>query len=153
MYRRVCVCVYSVTQSCPALCNLVDCSLPGSSVCGIFQARILEWVAISSSRGSSRPRDQTHICCISCIGRWILYPELPRKPLILQTYHNLRIISTLDGYLSCFQFQATANNYYKHCFICTFMYISYIGSLMGKNETQYMALNKILTNSFKLPLV
>ena len=43
---------------------------PGSSVHGIFQARILEWVAISSSRGSSRPRDQTRV---SCIGRWILY--------------------------------------------------------------------------------
>ena len=43
---------------------------PGYSVHGIFQARILEWVAISSSRGSSRPKDQTHV---SCIGRWILY--------------------------------------------------------------------------------
>ena len=49
----------------------MDCSPPGSSVRGILQARILEWVAISSSRGSSRPRDQTHI---SCIGRWILLP-------------------------------------------------------------------------------
>ena len=39
----------------------------------MFQARILEWVAISSSRGTSQPRDQTHISCISCIGRWILY--------------------------------------------------------------------------------
>ena len=40
-----------VAQSCPALCNSMDCSPPGSSICGIFQARILEWVAISSSRG------------------------------------------------------------------------------------------------------
>ena len=47
----------------------MDCSLPGSSVHGIFQARILEWVAISFSRGSSWPRDQT---CISCTGRRIL---------------------------------------------------------------------------------
>ena len=45
-----------VMQSCPALCDPMDCSLPGSSVHGIFQARILEWVAISFSRGSSRPR-------------------------------------------------------------------------------------------------
>ena len=44
-----------VTQSCPTLCNPVDCSLPGSSVCEILQARILEWVAISFSRGSSGP--------------------------------------------------------------------------------------------------
>ena len=48
-------------------------SLPGSSVHGIFQARILVWVAISSSRGSSGPRDWTHISCISCTGKWILY--------------------------------------------------------------------------------
>ena len=45
----------------PTLCNPMDCSPPGSSVPGILQARILEWVAISSSRGSSQPRDQTHV--------------------------------------------------------------------------------------------
>ena len=50
-----------VTQSCPTLCDPMDCSLPGSSVHGIFQARILEWVAISFSRGSSRPRDRTRV--------------------------------------------------------------------------------------------
>ena len=48
-----------VAQSCPTLCDPMDCSLPGSSVHKIFQARILEWVAISFSRGSSQPRDQT----------------------------------------------------------------------------------------------
>ena len=46
----------------------MDHSLPGFSVHGIFQARILEWVAMSSSRGSSQPRDQTHVSYISCIG-------------------------------------------------------------------------------------
>ena len=50
----------------------MDCSPPGSSVHEIFQARILEWVAISSSRGSSQPRDPTHVCCI---GRWVLYHQ------------------------------------------------------------------------------
>ena len=50
-----------VTQSCPALCDPMDCSLPGSAVRGILQARILEWVAISFSRGSSQPRDQTWV--------------------------------------------------------------------------------------------
>ena len=49
------------------------CSWPGSSVHAILQARILEWVAISSSRGSSWPRDRTRVSCISFIGRWILY--------------------------------------------------------------------------------
>ena len=48
-------------------------SPPGSSVHGILQARILEWVAISSSRGSSQPRDWTQVSCVSCIGRGILY--------------------------------------------------------------------------------
>ena len=55
------------------LCDLMDCSLPGSSVHGILQARILEWVAMHSSRGSSQPRDGTHVSCDSSIGRWILY--------------------------------------------------------------------------------
>ena len=50
-----------VAQSCPTLCYPMDCSLPGSSVHGIFQARILEWVATSFSRGSSRPRDRTRV--------------------------------------------------------------------------------------------
>ena len=54
----------------------VDCRLPGFSVHGIPQARILEWVAISSFRGSSRPRDWT---CISCIDRQILTTEPPGK--------------------------------------------------------------------------
>ena len=53
-----------IAQSCPTLCDSMDCSLPGSSVHGIFQARVLEWVAISFSRGSSRPRDRTQVSCI-----------------------------------------------------------------------------------------
>ena len=61
------------TQSCPTLCDLTDCSPPGSSVHGILQARILQWVALSSSRGSSWPRKWTHVSWVSCIGRWILY--------------------------------------------------------------------------------
>jgi len=52
-----------ITQSCPTLWKSMDCSPPGFSVHGIFQARILEWVAISSSRGSSQPRDQTQVSC------------------------------------------------------------------------------------------
>ena len=59
-----------VTKSCLTLCDPMDCSLPGSSVHGISQSRILEWVALSSSRESSSPRGQTHI---SCIGRQIRY--------------------------------------------------------------------------------
>ena len=61
VYKSVC----SLTPSCPALCNPVDCSPPGSSVHGISQARILEWVVTPSSSGSSQLRDRTcirHVC-------------------------------------------------------------------------------------------
>ena len=65
--------VYSVTQSCLTLCDPTDCSPPDSPLHGIFQARILEWVAISSSRRSSWPKDRNCVSCSSCTGRWILY--------------------------------------------------------------------------------
>ena len=68
-----CVCVYSVSQSCLTLCNPMEYSWPGSSVHGIFQARILEQIAISYSRGSSWPRGWTHFSCVSCTGRQIFY--------------------------------------------------------------------------------
>ena len=53
-----------VTQICLTLCDSTDCSLPGSSVHGILQSRILEWFVISFSRGSSQPRDQIQVTCI-----------------------------------------------------------------------------------------
>ena len=62
-------CMRLMAQSNPVLCNPMDCSLPGSSVLGIFQERILGWVAISFSREASLPRGRTYI---SCIGRQIL---------------------------------------------------------------------------------
>ena len=52
-----------VAQSFPTLCDPVGCNLLGFSVYGILQARILEWIAISFSRGSSQPRDQTQVSC------------------------------------------------------------------------------------------
>ena len=75
--EKECVCVSA--QSCLTLCNPVDRSPPGSSVHGIPQARILEWVAISFSRGSSRPRDQTHV---SCTAGGFFIPEPPGKPQV-----------------------------------------------------------------------
>ena len=79
--RRHC----EVAQSCLTLCDPMDCSLPGFSVHRIFQARVLEWVAISFSRGSSWPRDRTQVSCITgrrfnlwatCV-RWVqLYGSL-----------------------------------------------------------------------------
>ena len=60
-------------QSCPTLYDPLDCSPWGFSVHGIFQTRILEWVAISSSRGSAQPRNQTQVSCVSYISWQILY--------------------------------------------------------------------------------
>ena len=68
---QVCMSGFSVAKSCLTLCHSMDCTLPCSSVHGISQVRILEWVAISFSRESSQLSDGT---CISCIGRQILYP-------------------------------------------------------------------------------
>ena len=66
-----CMCTCMLNRfSCVRLCDPMDCSLLGSSIHGILQARILEWVAMPSSRGPSWPRDQT---CVSCIDRWFLY--------------------------------------------------------------------------------
>ena len=61
-----------VAQSCPTLCDPMDCSIPGSSAHGIFQARILEWVAISFSRGSSGLRDWARVSSIAdrCFTVW-----------------------------------------------------------------------------------
>ena len=64
-------CVYICAQLCLTLCDPID--LPGSSVHGIFQARILGWIAISSSRGSSQPRNQNCVSCISCIDRFFFF--------------------------------------------------------------------------------
>ena len=63
-------CCCAVIKSCPTCCDPIGFSPPGCSVHGILQARILKWVVISSSRGSSHPRDGTHE---PCIGSWILY--------------------------------------------------------------------------------
>ena len=70
------MCVHAKSlQQCLTLCDPMDCSPPGSSVHGILQARILDWGAISISRGSSPPKDRTHVSYVSCIGtgRQVLY--------------------------------------------------------------------------------
>ena len=71
----MCICVHSVVSD----WDRMSCSPPGSSVLGISQARILQWVAISFSRRSSQPRDQTRVSCISHIGRWMLYHWATRE--------------------------------------------------------------------------
>ena len=70
-------CESEVTQSCPTVCDPTDGSLLGSAVHGIFQARILEWAAISFSRGPSQPRDRTRVSCIAdrCFSVWATREE------------------------------------------------------------------------------
>ena len=71
-FKFACIHAQSL-RSCMILCNPMDCSPLRSSVHGILQARVLEWVALSYSRGSSQPRDRTHITYVSCIGSLFLY--------------------------------------------------------------------------------
>ena len=84
-----------VAQSCPTLCDPVDCSLPGSSIHRILQARILEWVTISFSRGSSQPRDWTRVSRIG--GRrfnsWATREALYAKYII----RNARLVGPQAG--------------------------------------------------------
>ena len=80
MYKyQIIICCFSclVVKLYLTLCDPMDSSLP---VHGIFQAKILEWVAISYPGRSSQPRDWTHVSCIFCIGRGILYHRAAGKP-------------------------------------------------------------------------
>ena len=80
----VCMCVHvhvQLLQLCPALCNPMDCSPPGSCVHRVLQARILEWIAIPSSRGLYPPKDQTRVSCISCIAGIVSTAEPLGKPM------------------------------------------------------------------------
>ena len=86
----------SVTKSCPTLCNPMDCSPPGSSVHGILQARILEWVPIFFSRGPSQPKDPTYI---SYTGRRVLYHWVTREAL--STFITTSHIRNLDWETTC----------------------------------------------------
>ena len=86
-WTELCCFCCLVTQSCPTLCDPMDCSPPGSSFHRIFQAKILEWVAISSSRGSSPRRDRTRVSCLADV---FFTTESPGKPVI---YLHICIIS------------------------------------------------------------
>ena len=79
-------------QSCPTLCNAMDCNPSGYSVHEIFQARILEWVAISSSRGSSQSRDQTPTFWVSALQAESFTTEPSGKALLL-VYQNGQLIN------------------------------------------------------------
>ena len=108
-------------KSCVTLWNPLDCSLPGSPVCGFLQARISERVTISFSRGSSRPRDRTWV---SGIGRWILYHWATREAqlgLYMTTNGHLLTRGALPhaskSSISCFDISDILLPYFSDIFI------------------------------------
>ena len=102
LYSLVCL----VAQVCPTLCDPLYCSPPGCTVRGTFQARILEWVAISSSRGFSQPRCRIQASYISCIGRQVLYHwwHLGSPATLFQNLQPLQIFLLLQSLLLCLAF-------------------------------------------------
>ena len=102
------MCVCSVAQSYPTLCNPMNYSLPGSSAHVIFQATELEWVATSYSRDLPNP-GQTHVFCNSCISRWILY-QLPinSSPHVSMLHSNIQLPK------KCMQILTTRDKYNFH---------------------------------------
>ena len=91
-----------VAQSCPTLCNPMNCSLPGFSIYGIFQARVLEWVAISFSRGSSQPREQTWASCIA--GR-LFTNWATREAVVILKSIEMFLVSFKDQFFSFLLFR------------------------------------------------
>ena len=100
-----------VTQSCPTLCDPMNCSLPSFSVRGIFQATVLEWVAISFSRGSSQPRDQTWVSCIAD-SRFTLWAT--REALRCEYWIHLTVDSWKYSFFKC---QKITESWQIHCFL------------------------------------
>ena len=81
-----------VTQSCPTLCDPMDCSLPGCSAHGILQLRILEWVAVPFSRGSSQPRDRTQVPALRA-------DSLPTEPRFTGWNSSISLLRALAQFL------------------------------------------------------
>ena len=92
LYREMCMRA-KLLQLCPTFCDPMDCSPPGSSVRGILQARILEWVVMPFSRGSSQPRDQTCVSNVSCICGWVGTSLVAQTVKRLPTMQETRVRS------------------------------------------------------------
>ena len=104
--------VSEVAQSCPTLCDAIDYSLPGSSVHGIFQAIVLEWIAISFSRGSSQPRAQTQVSRI--VDRYFTV-WATREVLYTYIYIYINRVTVLYTWQECnFVNQLYFNNTYRY---------------------------------------
>ena len=112
-------------MSCLSLCNHMGCSPPGSSVHGILQARIRKWVAMPSSRASSLPRDWTHVSCISCIGRQVLY-HWHHQVSSCEFRTQLESFFPLNGYLPTW--------YTVRCICSTFFPLYSVASICLKSS-------------------
>ena len=102
----VCECACSVAQACPSLCSPMDCNLPGSSINGIFQARVLEWVAISFSRGSSRSIQGSNLPLL-CLLHWqvdslpLAPPGKPQIMALILFFFFLALILVKTSWIGC----------------------------------------------------
>ena len=131
--------------SCPTLWPNMDCSLPGSSVHGIFQARILEWVAISSSRGFSLFRHQTCISCISCIGRQTLHHWATWEALCALTGAICISMGPLNGSLGHWQC-SLANGRIKRHDACQELSKVIRQTALNKSSVHILSNSKICRN-------
>ena len=111
-----------IAQACPTLCDPLDCSPPGSSVYGTFQERILEGVAIFSSRGSSRPRDGTQVSCIAGGFFTVWATREAQSGIVLNYYTRL-------FFIACF-------NYFVHVCTCNLKSILYPGKKVKVKAAQ-----------------
>ena len=121
----IAICLWSVTQSCPTLWSPMDCSPSGSSVHGIFQVRILEWVSIAFSWGSSWRRDQTHV---SCVDRQILYHECQLGiPILFDTTVINMCHYICQKPVECIvpRFNPKVNDGFSGTMICQWMFINF----------------------------
>ena len=115
--QTVCVCMHAFSVVSGSCRPPWSCSLPDFSVRGVSHVRIPELVAISSSRGSSWLRDWTHVSCISCIGRWILYHCAPWEASDIQDSflrHWCHQAIACVGYLphQCFNFMGISSSFH-----------------------------------------
>ena len=120
--------VSEVAQSCPTLCDAMDCSLPGSSLHGILQARVLEWVAISFPRGSSWPRDRTWVShipgrCFKPLSHQGSPKEAPKK-LQRSPNSSLNNLTFLPPHMANFYEESSLPSLFlwEHLFFNSFQY-------------------------------
>ena len=130
-------------------CNPRDYSPPGSSVHGISQARILEWVAMPSSRGSSRPREWTQVSNVSCFDRQILYKiEPPVKPLFEHSAHLFAAFTKLEKRTNTFKILKIKLNHILHKYRMFTLDFTLLFTISIRSMYLYVALLIVLSNCY-----